>query len=82
VSEQIAAKMSELHRLNERVNRDGMALKCLPIVFVCLIQPIRMGGPIVDKHRLYDANVPFKVNNRCCTLLCFTSQSISGWHFT
>jgi hypothetical protein len=33
---------------------------------------------IVDKHCLYDANVPTKINNRCCALLCFTSQSISG----
>jgi hypothetical protein len=40
-------------------------------------------GRIVDKHCLYDANLPTKIHNRCCILLCFTSQSISDqWHFT
>jgi hypothetical protein len=26
--------------------------------------------------------MPTKTHNRCCTLLCFTSKSNSGWHFT
>jgi hypothetical protein len=26
--------------------------------------------------------MPTKIHIRCYTLLCFTSQSISGWHFT
>jgi hypothetical protein len=43
---------------------------------------LTLEGHIVDKHCLYDANLPTKIETRCCAFLCFMRQSISGWHFT
>jgi hypothetical protein len=36
------------------------------------------GRRIVYEQCLYYVSVSTKIHNRCCTLLCFTSQSISG----
>jgi hypothetical protein len=33
---------------------------------------------LIKMNWLCDANMPTKLHNKCCTLLCFTSQSISG----
>jgi hypothetical protein len=41
-----------------------------------------LGGHIACQHWLYDTNMPTKLQNRCCSLLGFTSQLISCWYFT
>jgi hypothetical protein len=39
-----------------------------------------IGGRNVYKHLLYNDNIPTKLHNRCCALICLMIQSLSGWH--
>jgi hypothetical protein len=42
-----------------------------------------IGGCSVDKHWLYDADMPTKMKKRCCTLLHLRANpSKLGWHFS